>query len=97
MASSSVPATVLHSYWRSSCSYRVRIMLHWKGLPFAYHAVHLVRGEQRADAHAAFNPLLQVPALEIDGAVLVESQGARAAAAAPAAWRTLLEPPHASF
>ena len=39
---------MLYSYWRSSCSYRVRIALELKGLAYEYHAVHLVRdgGEQ---------------------------------------------------
>ena len=67
--------TVLYSYWRSSCSFRVRIMLHWKSIAFTYRAVHLARGEQLQDAHSAVNPLRQVPALDIDGNILVESQG----------------------
>lgn len=34
---------VLYSYFRSSCSWRVRIALHWKGIPFEYRAVHLLK------------------------------------------------------
>jgi len=34
----------LWSYWRSSCSYRVRIALGLKRLSFEYMPVHLVRG-----------------------------------------------------
>lgn len=58
---------VLHNYWRSSASWRVRIALHHKGLPFEYAPVHLVKdgGEQYRDAFRALNPLAQVPALEI--------------------------------
>jgi maleylpyruvate isomerase len=39
---------VLHNYFRSSSSYRVRIALNLKGLPYDYVAVHLNRegGEQ---------------------------------------------------
>ena len=50
-------------------------MLHWKSIAFTYRAVHLARGEQLQDAHSAVNPLRQVPALDIDGNILVESQG----------------------
>ncbi len=56
----------LHSYWRSSCSWRVRIALRWKGLPFAYRAVNLLQGEQLADAHRARNPMATVPLLEVE-------------------------------
>ena len=34
----------LFNYFRSSASYRVRIALQWKGLPFEYIPVHLVKG-----------------------------------------------------
>jgi maleylpyruvate isomerase len=62
----------LHSYWRSSCSWRVRIGLHWKGLPFTYRAVNLLQGEQFEGAHQARNPMSTVPLLEVeeDGATL---------------------------
>ena len=55
----------LHSYWRSSCSWRVRIALHHKGLPFAYSAVNLLQGEQLSPAHRARNPMTTVPLLEV--------------------------------
>lgn len=66
----------LYSYWRSSCSYRVRIGLALKGLEVEQHSVHLLEdgGRQRADAYRALNPMGQVPALELDdGTVLVQS------------------------
>ena len=55
----------LYGYWRSSASWRVRIGLHLKGIPFRYEAVHLVQdgGQQHGDAHAARNPMRQVPVL----------------------------------
>ena len=39
---------VLYSYWRSSCSWRVRIALEYKKIDYDYKAVHLVKdgGEQ---------------------------------------------------
>jgi maleylpyruvate isomerase len=55
----------LHSYWRSSCSWRVRIGLHWKELPYAYVAVNLLEGEQFGDEHRKRNPMSTVPLLEV--------------------------------
>ena len=64
---------LLHTYWRSSCSYRVRIILHLKRVAFDSAPVHLVRSEQLAPAYALLNPLREVPTLEIDGLVLTQS------------------------
>ena len=58
----------LHSYWRSSCSWRVRIALALKGLPFRYAAVNLVQEEQFSAAHRARNPMTTVPVLEVEEA-----------------------------
>jgi maleylpyruvate isomerase len=63
---------VLHSYWRSSASHRVRIGLGLKELPYEYVAVNIVKHEQAAEAYRARNPMMQVPTLEVtedDGAV----------------------------
>jgi maleylpyruvate isomerase len=59
----------LHGYFRSSATYRVRITLGLKGLPWETAPVHLVRegGEQYSDAYRRLNPLSEVPALEIRG------------------------------
>ncbi|MCS6856264.1 MAG: maleylacetoacetate isomerase [Sandaracinaceae bacterium] len=56
----------LYNYYRSSASYRVRIALAFKGIPYEYVPVHLIRGggEQRSSEHHARNPMEQVPALE---------------------------------
>jgi len=55
---------VLYSYWRSSCSWRVRIALHLKNVDYEYRAIHLVKdgGEQLKDEYRDVNPLAQVPA-----------------------------------
>ena len=61
----------LYSYWRSSCSYRVRIVLHHKGLGYTTRAIHLVRegGEQFGEEYRGLNPMAQVPTLMVpDGA-----------------------------
>lgn len=68
-------ALTLHTYWRSSAAYRVRIALHLKGLAFDSVPVHLVRGggEQRLPAFAARNPQRLVPTLQHGDAVLTQS------------------------
>lgn len=60
----------LYGYWRSSCSWRVRIALHFKGLDgWRYEAIHLVEGggQQHTEAHQGRNPMRQVPVLEVHG------------------------------
>jgi maleylpyruvate isomerase len=59
------PAIRLHSYFRSSSAWRVRIALHLKGLAFETVVVHLGESEQHKAAFAAHNPMRQVPVLEI--------------------------------
>ncbi|ADO69265.1 maleylacetoacetate isomerase [Stigmatella aurantiaca] len=56
----------LYGYWRSSCTWRVRIALNLKGLGYTYEAVHLLKdgGQQNSDAYRAVNPLRTVPTLE---------------------------------
>jgi maleylacetoacetate isomerase len=63
----------LYNAWRSSASFRVRIALNLKGLPFEYVPVHLLKGEQFAAAFSALNPSQLVPVLEHDGHVLAQS------------------------
>ncbi len=55
----------LYSYFRSSASYRVRIALNLKGLPFDYEPIHLLRhgGEQCMPAFLERNPDGLVPVL----------------------------------
>jgi len=64
---------VLHNYWRSSASHRVRIGLGLKGIAFEYAIVNILKHQQNADAYAAHNPMQQVPTLEIDGVFLTQS------------------------
>lgn len=56
---------VLHNYWRSSASYRVRIALGLKGLAYDYAIVDILHGEQGTDRYRGLNPMAQVPTLEI--------------------------------
>jgi maleylacetoacetate isomerase len=64
---------VLHDYFRSSASYRVRIALNLKGVEYRQHAVSLVDGAQKSDEYRALNPQGFVPMLEIDGHRLTQS------------------------
>jgi len=64
---------VLYSYWRSSCSWRVRTALAFKGIAYEYRAVHLVKGEQMSEEYVKQNPMKEVPTLVIDGNVLNQS------------------------
>ena len=64
---------ILHDYWRSSASYRVRIGLNLLDLPYSAVPVDLLAGEQRAAAHLARNPQGLVPSLQIDGLMLTQS------------------------
>lgn len=56
----------LYSFWRSSCSWRVRIALALKGLDYEYRAVDLLHGHQFEPEHRARSPLGQVPTLEVE-------------------------------
>jgi maleylacetoacetate isomerase/maleylpyruvate isomerase len=64
----------LHSYWRATAPFRVRIGLALKGLPFDYAPINLLKGEQGAEPYRGrFNRQALVPALEADGRVLTQS------------------------
>lgn len=60
----------LYSYFRSSASYRVRIALNLKGLPYETVPIHLLKngGEQFAPEYLKLNPDAVVPALVDDDA-----------------------------
>jgi maleylacetoacetate isomerase len=65
----------LYSYFRSSASYRVRIALNLKGLPYEYVAVHLLKdgGQQHSADYQRVNPAQLVPALVDDGHAMGQS------------------------
>lgn len=64
---------VLHSAWRASAPYRVRLALNLKGLAYDYAPVDLAGGQQHSEAYRALNPQGLTPALEADGVVLTQS------------------------
>lgn len=65
----------LYSYYRSSCSYRVRIALYLKNIPFEYIPVHLIKkgGEQNSEQYKKLNPEAQVPCLIHNDRILTQS------------------------
>ncbi|MCM8730498.1 maleylacetoacetate isomerase [Hephaestia sp. GCM10023244] len=64
---------VLHDYWRSSASYRVRIALELKQVDFDLHPVSLLDDAHHSADNLARNPQGFVPTLEVDGMPLVQS------------------------
>ncbi|KAF9157681.1 Glutathione S-transferase zeta-1 [Actinomortierella ambigua] len=63
----------LYGYFRSSCSYRTRIALNIKNIPYKQHIVSLIKGEHKTPEYQAIQPLGMVPALAIDGEVISQS------------------------
>ena len=63
----------LYGYYRSSATYRLRIILNTKGLDWDYQAVNLLEGEQSAAEFKALNPLGLVPVLDTGNATLAQS------------------------
>ncbi|MBD7940039.1 maleylacetoacetate isomerase [Brevundimonas guildfordensis] len=65
---------ILHGYFRSTASWRVRIALGLKGLEAVQASHHLRKGDQRAPDYLALNPQGLLPAFVTDdGAVLTQS------------------------
>lgn len=66
----------LFGYWRSSSSYRVRIVLNLKGLDHTQRPVHLIAdgGQHNTPEFGQKSPLHQLPVLELpDGRLLTQS------------------------
>jgi maleylacetoacetate isomerase len=63
----------LHTYFRSSAAYRVRIALNLKGLAYEAAYVHLAKEEHLRPAYGALNPQALVPALDDGGQLLTQS------------------------
>lgn len=63
----------LHNFFNSSTSYRVRIALALKGLPYDYRPVNLRASEHQEPGYVALNPMASVPTLVDDGFTLGQS------------------------
>jgi len=63
----------LHGYWRSTASYRVRIALNLKEVPYLQATHDLRRSENREPAYLELAPQGLVPALETEDGVITQS------------------------
>ena len=64
---------ILHGYYRSSASFRVRIALNLKGIAYQSTAWHLRNGAHLEAAFGAINPHKLIPVLDDDGTLLTQS------------------------
>lgn len=64
---------VLFGCWRSSSSHRLQIGLRLKKLPFRYVAVNLDQGEQHSTWYRGIHPGGELPALQVNGEVWLQS------------------------
>jgi maleylacetoacetate isomerase len=63
----------LYGYYRSSASYRIRIVLNCKGIDWEYVAVRLDKGQQYEADHTDRNPMKLVPVLATGEVLLAQS------------------------
>jgi maleylacetoacetate isomerase/maleylpyruvate isomerase len=64
----------LYGFPTSSATYRVRIALHLKGIPFETVPINLPGKEQRQEEYLKINPQHRVPSLQLDdGTILTQS------------------------
>ena len=63
----------LYDYWRSGASYRVRIALNLKGIPYESVPVDLRSRSKNGAEYRMLNPQELVPALELEGKILTQS------------------------
>ena len=66
---------ILHGYWRSGASYRVRIALNLKGLAYDNAAHDLRKGEQKAPDYLKLSPNGKIPTIvdRAEGRAIFES------------------------
>ncbi|MEQ1876210.1 MAG: maleylacetoacetate isomerase [Bdellovibrionia bacterium] len=64
---------ILYNYFRSSASYRVRVALELKSVPYEYRPVHLLKDEQNRPEFREINAMGQLPCLVHKGKVLAQS------------------------
>jgi glutathione S-transferase len=64
---------ILYNAPQSTCSQRVRFVLHAKGLQFEEHKLNLLEGDQLKPAYLAINPNGVVPSIVHDGVPVIDS------------------------
>ncbi|KAH7437398.1 hypothetical protein KP509_05G069400 [Ceratopteris richardii] len=73
MATSNKEIVKLYSFCHSSCSFRVRIALAYKGISYEYIAINLSQGEQFSDDFKKINAFSTVPVLVDNGFIVSDS------------------------
>jgi len=63
----------LYSFYRSSCSWRVRIALNLKKIEYEYAPINLLKGEQKSESYLSINPLGGLPTLKINDHYISQS------------------------
>src|SRR5437764_11278989 len=63
----------VYGFWRSIASFRVRVALHLKGLPFEEIPIDILSGEQFKTDYEAVNAERVVPTLIHDGHAILQS------------------------
>ncbi len=63
----------LYGFFRSSAAFRTRIAFNLKGVSYDAQLVNFRTEDQFSSAFSTINPQMRVPALEIDGQVLIQS------------------------
>ncbi|KAL6232245.1 Maleylacetoacetate isomerase [Aspergillus navahoensis] len=66
MSTSADPKVTLYTYFRSSCSARLRIALALKSIPYTSIPINLLKNEQASAKNTAVNPSATVPTLIIE-------------------------------
>lgn len=64
---------ILHDYWRSTASYRVRLALNLKGVDFELRSVNLLDGDHKQAPYIDQNPMGLVPTLSVGDSQLTQS------------------------
>ena len=65
---------ILYSYYRSSCSWRVRLALELKSVPYTLVQINLLENDQNSRGYLEINPAGVVPALVLaSGTILTQS------------------------
>ena len=64
---------ILYNAPQSTCSQRVRFVMHAKALPFAEKKLDLLAGDQLKPDYLALNPNGVVPTLDHDGVIVIDS------------------------
>ncbi len=67
---------ILHDYRPSGNGYKVRLLLHYRQIPFEYREYDIVAGETQTPEFLAFNANGKIPVLELDDGTCISESNA---------------------